>query len=160
MKAARTQQLPTTGLFNSRLGKLKLKNGYPTDETVEKIFDDIDFQRASQAYLWALPVMAMHQWQSQQREKFGAGNLDYVDYLTFVDKLGLLTANATTPYVIGFPNMKETGPLVMEVPAGATAGGIVDFWQRPLTDSGQTGPDKGQGGKFLVLGPGDPDMKP
>jgi hypothetical protein len=35
-----------------------------------------------------------------------------------------------------------------------------DFWQRPLTDSGQTGPDKGQGGKFLVLGPDDPDIKP
>jgi hypothetical protein len=160
MKTARTQQLPTTGVINSRLGKLKLKNGYPTDATVEKIFGDIDFQRASQAYLWALPLMAMHQWQREQREKFGAGNFDYVDYFTFADKLGLLTANATTPYVIAFPNMKETGPLVMEVPPGATAGGILDFWQRPLTDTGQTGPDKGEGGKFLVLGPGDPDMNP
>jgi hypothetical protein len=37
---------------------------------------------------------------------------------------------------------------------------MTDFWQRPLTDSGQTGPDKGKGGKFLVLGPDDPDMNP
>jgi len=51
MKTACTQQVPTTGVINSRLGKLKLKNDYPTDATVEKIFDDIDFQRASQAYL-------------------------------------------------------------------------------------------------------------
>ena len=104
--------------------------------------------------------MAMEQWQSEQHNKFGAGNLDYVDYLTFTDKLGLLTANATTPYLMAFPNMKDTGPLVAEVPAGAVAGGILDFWQRPLTDCGQTGPDKGAGGKYLILGPNDPDMKP
>jgi hypothetical protein len=30
-----------------------------------------------------------------------AGQLDYVDYLTFTDKLGILTANATTPYYGG-----------------------------------------------------------
>jgi len=61
---------------------------------------------------------------------------------------------------MAFPNMKETDPLVVEVPPGAVAGGITDFWQRPLTDCGQTGPDKGKGGKFLVLGPDDPDLKP
>ena len=157
---ARAQVLPTTGSVETRLGKLQLENGYPSDPTVEKIFDDIDYQRACQAYLWALPLMAMDQWQSEQRSKFGAGNLDYVDYLTFTDKLGLLTANATTPYLMAFPNMKDTGPLVAEVPAGAVAGGILDFWQLPLTDCGQTGPDKGAGGKYLILGPNDPDMKP
>jgi hypothetical protein len=154
------QQLPTSATVESPLGKLDLKNGYPTEATAKKIYDDIDFQRACQAYLWALPLMAMQQWQREQREKFGAANLDYVDYLTFEDKLGLLTANATTPYLMAFPNMKESGPLVVEIPQGATAGGIADFWQRPLTDTGQTGPDKGAGGKYLVLGPGDPDLKP
>ena len=158
--SAWAQQLPTTGTVNSRLGKLELNNGFPTEATVKKLYDDIDFQRASQAYLWGLPLIAMVQWQANSATKFGAGNLDYVDYLTFKDKLGLLTANATTPYVMAFPNMKDTGPLVVEVPAGAMAGGIVDFWQRPLTDTGQTGPDKGAGGKYLVLGPDDPDMKP
>jgi hypothetical protein len=41
---------------------------------------------------------------------------------------------------MAFPNLTETGPLVFEVPAGPTAGGFTDFWQRPITDSGQTGP--------------------
>ena len=139
--AAHGQLLPTTGAVASRLGPLELENGYPTDATVAKVFDDIDFQRACQAYLWALPLMAMEQWQSEHLSKFNAGKLDYVDYLTFQDKLGLLTANATTPYIMAFPNLKETGPLVFEVPAGPTAGGFTDFWQRPITDSGQTGPD-------------------
>ena len=158
--AAHGQLLPTTGSVASRLGPLELENGYPTDATVAKVFDDIDFQRACQAYLWALPLMAMQQWQSEHLTKFGAGKLDYVDYLTFQDKLGLLTANATTPYIMAFPNLKETGPLVFEVPAGPTAGGFTDFWQRPITDAGQTGPDKGAGGKYLILGPDDADMSP
>lgn len=153
-------RLPVTGAFESRAGRLELDRGYPTADTVGLIYDTIDFQRACQGYLWALPLMAMVEWQAEHRETFGAGNLDYVDYFSFVDKLGLLTANATTPYVMAFPSMKETGPLVMDVPAGATAGGITDFWQRPLTDSGQTGPDQGRGGKYLVLGPGDPDLRP
>ncbi len=152
--------LPTTGSVESRLGRLDLENGYPSAATIEKVFDDIDFQRACQAYLWALPLMAMQQWQSEHLTKFGAGKLDYVDYLSFQDKLGLLTANATTPYIMAFPNLTKSGPLVLEIPAGPTAGGFTDFWQRPITDSGQTGPDQGAGGRYLILGPDDPVMQP
>src|SRR5271169_2296032 len=54
--------------------------------------------------------------------------------------LGLLTANATTPYSISFVNLAKTGPLVVEIPAGAIAGGILDVWQRPITDTGALGP--------------------
>ena len=160
LSKAVAQELPTNGSIESRLGKVELKNGYPTEATAKKIFDDIDFQRACQAYLWALPMMGMVQWQAEQRDKFSSGNLDFVDYLTFTDKLGLLTANATTPYLMAFPNVEETGPLVLEIPAGPTAGGFTDFWQRPVSDTGQTGPDKGKGGKYLILGPDEPDMQP
>ncbi|MGH6677528.1 MAG: DUF1254 domain-containing protein, partial [Bradyrhizobium sp.] len=124
-----------------------------------KLFDTMDYQRAVQAYLWALPIMGSAQWQNEQHNKFGAGSLDYVDYLDFRDKLGLLTSNATTPYSIAFANLANTGPLVVEIPAGAIAGGIVDFWQRPITDTGALGPDKSKGGTFLVLGPNDPDIR-
>ena len=154
------QELPTNGSIETSIGKLDIKNGYPTDKTITKLYDSLDSQRATQAYIWALPYMAMSEWQREQRETFGASNFDYVNYLDFKDKLGLLTANATTPYAMAFPNLAETGPLVFEIPAGAMAGGIMDFWQRPLTDTGAIGPDKGQGGKFLILGPNDPDMKP
>ena len=155
-----SQGLPTTGTVESRFGPLEVKNGFPTETTVTKLYDELDYQRACQAYIWALPYMAMAEWQRQQREVFGAGNCDYVDYLNFTDKLGILTANATTPHAMAFPNLAETGPVVFEIPAGAMAGGIMDFWERPMSDCGQTGPDKGQGGKFLILGPNDPDMKP
>jgi hypothetical protein len=53
-----------------------------------------------------------------------------------------------------FWNLAEQGPMVVEVPPGATAGGLIDVWQRPITDTGQTGPDRGGGGKYLVVPPG------
>jgi hypothetical protein len=104
--------------------------------------------------------MAMTEWQRWTREEFGAGNLGYVDYVDFKDKLGILTANATTPYAQAFPNLAESGPLVFEFPSGALAGGLLDFWQRPITDTGQLGPDKGKGGKYLILGPGQRGITP
>jgi hypothetical protein len=157
---ASAQGIPTTGTIDTPIGKLEVSNGYPTEATTKKLFDAIDFQRAVQAYLWALPAIGSAQCQNEQRDKFGAGELDYVDYLDFKDKLGLLTANATTSYSIGFTNLAKTGPLVIEIPAGAIAGCILDVWQRPITDTGALGPEKGQGGKFLILGPNDADMKP
>ena len=101
---AHAQQLPTNGSIDSPLGKLEFINGYPTEETVKKLYDALDFQRAVQWYLWALPYVSMGEWQREQRETFGAENLQYVDYLDYKDKLGLLTANATTPYSMAFPN--------------------------------------------------------
>ncbi|KKK58198.1 hypothetical protein LCGC14_3046840, partial [marine sediment metagenome] len=42
--------------MDSRFGKLQFQSGYPTDETVRKLYDELDFQRAVQIYLWALPM--------------------------------------------------------------------------------------------------------
>jgi hypothetical protein len=48
---------------DTRIGKLTFThdfvNGYPTDETVQKLYDERDFQRAVQAYLWATPLTSM-----------------------------------------------------------------------------------------------------
>lgn len=75
-------------------------------------------------------------------------------------KLGILTANYTTPYVVGLCNLAETGPLVIEMPKGLVAGMVLDAWQRSLTDLGLVGPDKGQSGKYLIIGPGQPELNP
>jgi len=158
--SAFSQGLPTTGTIKSRISDIKLDNGYPTDKTAKKIYEEIDFQRACQAYLWALPLMGVRNMQLDIKSRFGVGNFDFIDFISFQDKMGMLTPNATTPYSMAYPSMKDTGPLVVEIPPGPTAGGIADFWQRPISDTGQTGPDKGAGGKYLVLGPNDPDMNP
>ena len=154
------QERALEGTVNTRIGKLQFENGYPTDATIDKLFNELDFQRACQAYLWGLPMVEMAEWRRNHIETFGAGNYDFTTYLDFKQKMGILTANATTPYMMSFPMLKETGPLVFEIPAGPTAGGLLDFWQRPFSDLGQTGPDGGKGAKYLILGPGHPEMNP
>lgn len=41
---------------NTRIGKLDFELGVPTKETSTKLYDEIDFQRACQAYLWAYSI--------------------------------------------------------------------------------------------------------
>ena len=79
------EALPADGAIDSAAGRIELERGYPTAATVARIYDAIDFQRACQAYLWALPISAMAEWQREHRETFGAANLDYVDYVTFTE---------------------------------------------------------------------------
>lgn len=139
---------------DTRIGKLEFDLGLPTEKTVTKLFDVMDFQRACQAYIWALPIVNIAEWQRAHEQTFGAGDGDIVIYTTPRDKIGILTPNATTPYIIGFADLSRTGPLVIDYPAGMTAGGVLDFWHRPITDMGLTGPDKGAGAKYLLVAPG------
>ena len=141
----------------TRIGRLDFDAGYPAPDTTARLFDELDFQRAVQGYLWAVPYVSFGQWQHEHETVFGATDGDLVHYRTFRDKLGLLTSNATTPYIIGFLNLDRTGPVVLDVPPGPTAGMILDFWQRPVADLGLTGPDAGLGGRYVLVGPGQDD---
>lgn len=146
---------PNNGATETRIGALGLNGqGLPDQAAIDALYAERDFQRACQCYLWALPIVAYGQWQNQHETVFGAKDGDIVKYLSVRDKLGLITANATTPYVMGFANTARTGPLVVEIPAGEIAGGVADFWEHSITDCGLTGPDKGKGGRYLLLGPG------
>jgi len=144
--------------IGTRIGTLEFthdfENGYPTDQTVAKLHEEMDFQRATQAYLWSLPLVSFATWQKAHEVTFGAKSGEVVVYDNYVAKLGILTANATTPYIISWFNLAETGPLVVEMPAGLAAGFADDMWQRPLIDMGQTGPDRGNGGTYVIAGPG------
>jgi hypothetical protein len=154
------QDEPITGPVETPFGKFQLEKGLPAGATEsDRLYDELDFQRACQAYIWALPIVSFAEWQHEHETVFGAKDGDLVVYTTYRDKLGILTANATTPYIVTFVNLAHTGPLVVVSPPGAIAGGMGDFWQRPLTDIGQTGPDQGKGGKYLVVGPGQETPK-
>ena len=136
----------------TRLGTLKFFDGFPDDATVEKLYDNLDFQRAVQAYLLALAPVNM----AGLREGLLTVGPANVTIPTFESNLNarsiFLTPNATTPYTWIWINLHE-GPLVVEVPP-MTLGMIDDFWFRYVTDIGIVGPDKGKGGKYLLLPPG------
>jgi hypothetical protein len=149
-----------TKAMDTRIGELTFESGYPSQKTVNKLYDEMDFQRACQAYLWGIPAVGLEEWRLAHRDIFKAKNGEMVAYLDFKEKLGILTPNFTTPYIISMIDMEESGPLVVEVPPGLIAGMIMDVWQRVLADLGVVGPDQGKGGKYLILPPGHEEVEP
>jgi hypothetical protein len=57
-------------------------------------------------------------------------NGEMLSYLSFDEKLGILTPNYTTPDIATLVDLEESGPLVVEIPPGLMAGMILDAWQR------------------------------
>ena len=65
-----------------------------------------------------------------------------------------LTGNTDTVYAIAFLELDRDGPTVVEIPPGYGPGTVDDAWFRFVVDVGAPGPDRGQGGKYLILPPG------
>ncbi len=136
----------------TRLGMLQFFDGFPDDATVQTVYDNLDFQRGVQAYLTALPAASMFATRAGFRT-FGPDNQTVLIAESLLDSHTLgLTANTETVYNFDWLDTKD-GPLVVEVPP-RVLGMVNDAWGRFVTDVGNAGPDKGEGGKYLLLPPG------
>jgi len=144
--------ITTPNQVETRLGALRFVDGFPDEATAQKVYDNLDFQRGIQAYLAALPAVSIAGFR-QSYSGFGPVNQTVLISEQLLDARSLfLTANTTTPYTVLYLSTKD-GPLVVEVPP-EVLGPIDDAWFRWVTDVGITGPDKGKGGKYLLLPPG------
>jgi hypothetical protein len=145
-------QITTPDRLGSRLGPLEFKDGLPSAATVDKAYDTLDFTRALNVFL------DCYRGASTQaiREGFlsnGARDGDVVVFPELMDSRPLfLTANCDTLYAMAFLNLAQ-GPMVFECPPMAL-GAVDDMWFRWVIDLGLPGPDRGQGGKYLLLPPG------
>lgn len=138
--------------LESSIGPLNLNYGYPTAETTEKIYDNLDRSRALQAYLLALPIVNQAGMRDSLR-KFGPDNQTNVLWEDLVDSRTVeLTANDNTIYNFMWVDTRQ-GPLVAEIPP-KVLGLVDDFWYKWVADVGLTGADRGAGGKYLLLPPG------
>ena len=135
------------------LSNLPFKDNYPTPDTSARLYDELQFQRACQVYLWALPAMNMVAMRDGQAAAFGAGNnVLPITKGRLNARTIISTGNPDVIYALAFVDLKD-GPLVLDAPP-QMQGLLDDFWHRPLTDIGAAGPDQGKGGKFLLLPPG------
>lgn len=138
-------------LIKTNFGDIQLNQSYITKESIAKLNDQLSLQRAIEVYQWSLPVTTFQMWYNAHAEVYSGADLDFVEYKSFNEKVGILTANATTPYVISWADLSKTGPVVIDYPAGASAGAVMDFYQLSLGDLGLMGADRGKGGKYLIL---------
>ena len=93
-----------------------------------------------------LPAVSFTSWQRGVTQQLGAKNGQVVAILSLEARRGILTANATTPYYLGFADL-SAGPLVMVIPPRGVQGGISDAWQRTI-------PGTEFPGTYLILAPG------
>ena len=90
-------------------------------------------------------------------EVYGLEPGEFVILDTTADRRGPMTSNPFATYVIAVANLAETGPMILEDPAGNHEGIISDLWWRPISAIGNTGHFKGAGGKLIILGPDHED---
>ena len=84
---------------------------------------------------------------------FGPANTTAVLFEELMDSKALwLTPNTTSVYMTTWMELGDE-PMVIETPPNVL-GFINDAWFKYVTDFGNAGPDKGKGGKFLILPPG------
>ncbi|MBK5356755.1 DUF1254 domain-containing protein [Pseudomonas sp. TH41] len=141
----------TPDTLETRLGTLRFTDGFPDEATVQKVYDNLDFQRGMQAFLTTIPAASQAAMRRAIRT-LGPDNGTVFIAETLLDSRSLfLTGNSENVYASGWIDLKN-GPVVIESPPN-TLGVIDDFWYRYVTDLGNAGPDKGQGGKYLLLPP-------
>jgi hypothetical protein len=144
--------ITTPDSVETRLGTLRFFDGLPDEATVQTVYDNLDFQRGVQAFLTALPAASSHAFRTGVRA-LGPDNQTVIIAESLLDSRSLMpTANSETVYIGVWLDTKD-GPLVVEVPPHVL-GMVNDFWGRSVTDVGNAGPDRGQGGKYLLLPPG------
>jgi hypothetical protein len=130
-------------------GDLEFFDGMPSNETVKKAYDLLDFARGAGAFLNGIPAASVYALLEGFKEAgIKPGGLGIFENLMDARSL-FLTANSTTMYCMAELNVKD-GPVVAEIPPGVL-GPVDDAFFRFVTDIGLTGPDKGKGGKYLFV---------
>jgi hypothetical protein len=146
------KSLSAPAKVDTRIGTLEFKDGVPTTATAQKAYDYLDFSHAVDVYINTFQGVSLTAF----REGFlsvGVQDNQMMIWPTLLDaNTLLLTANADVVYYMGFVDLTK-GPIVVETPPGAL-GTIDDMWFNWVIDFGGPGPDRGKGGRYLILPPG------
>jgi hypothetical protein len=130
----------------------EFKGGFPTDETIQRAYDDGDLVRAIEAYKFFYPGAAFSAG-FFALESVGVHPNRGAGVMQGSPKQIIFTPNSDTPYAFAALDL-HVGPLVVELPPGALICVVNDLNQQYVMDMGLPGPDAGKGGKHLILPPG------
>jgi hypothetical protein len=151
----------TPDRVETRIGTLEFFDGVPSKETAQLTLDNLTFLRGVEVFLNGVPMASIH----ALVEGFQSIGVTEANHMIVTDKLMdsnplFLTANTDTVYAFSYFDLEKTGPLVIEVPPGTGPGTVNDAYFRFVVDMGAPGPDKGKGGKYLILPPGYESEEP
>ncbi|HML93032.1 DUF1254 domain-containing protein [Methyloceanibacter sp.] len=146
------QSISTPESVDTRIGTLDFPKGTPSAEAASAVYDNLDFTFAFRAFTDTFQGVSVEAFR-RGFESFGIKDNEFLITSELLDSSSVwLTANADTVYFWSFVDLSD-GPMVFESPPGAL-GTIDDMWFRWIIDFGRPGPDRGEGGKYLLVGPG------
>lgn len=148
-------EIMTPDKVETSIGTLNFFDGMPDNATVDKLYDNLARTRGVETFLNGIPATSI---EALRRGHVDIGAESSNEFM-IADKLCdssplFLTANTDTVYCSGFLNLEKDGPTVVEIPAKCGPGTVNDAYFRFVIDMGAPGPDRGQGGKYLILPPG------
>jgi len=145
-------KITTPDRVETRLGTLEFFDGFPTPATVDLVYDNLDFLRGVEVFLTAMPAASLEAIREGLRDVGWERNGDILITEQLMDAHSLfLTPNTESVYIMTWLDLSD-GPVVVESPPN-TLGMVNDFFMRYVSDMGNAGPDRGEGGKFLYLPP-------
>ncbi|HEU0163575.1 MAG TPA: DUF1254 domain-containing protein [Thermomicrobiales bacterium] len=148
-------KIMTPDRVTTRLGVLESFDGMPTDDTAALLLEHLTFLRGVEVFLNTIPAASLEAMRCGLAELGvnAANQVAIFDDLMDSNSL-FLTGNTDTVYALSILDLGRDGPTVVEIPAGCGPGTVDDAWFRFVVDMGAPGPDRGQGGKYLLLPPG------
>jgi hypothetical protein len=154
--ATKTTPVPaattTSPSVKAGIGTLEFTDGYPIGETAATLRDHLDYLHGIEAFMNSVQGVSTYAIREGFHEA-GVMDNDVLIFSELMDAQSLfLTGNADTMYFWSCLDLSD-GPLVFEAPS-ETLGCIDDMWFRWVTDFGLPGPDRGEGGRYLVVSPG------
>lgn len=137
--------------MNLHADAARFDHGFPVGKTAEQAYDDADLNRAVQAYRFFYPTVSGAAMIEGNLPVGLVPNKVFGTLECGPDQL-MFTGNSDTPY--GPMDLDlGAGPLVIELEPGPLIVCSIDMNQRWVADMGLPGPDKGEGGKHLLVGP-------
>ncbi len=150
--------MTTPDVVETGLGKLTFKNGAPTPETAKKVKEFLTFTNGLNVYNNSFRGASAYALQ-KGFQSIGAEDNSVVIFPELLDSNSLfLTGNTDTVYYLSTLDLTK-GPIVVEQPP-KSVGTINDMWFSWIIDIGAPGPDRGEGGKYLIVPPGYDGLLP
>ncbi len=148
------ESILTADRVDTSIGTLEFFDGLPDEATVRTVYDNLDRIRGTEVFLNFVPAASLE----GLRVGMAAQGCSEPNQCLLLRRLMdanplFLTGNTDTVYASIMMDLQKHGPMVVEVPPRCGPGTVNDAFFRFVIDMGGPGPDRGEGGKYLVLPP-------
>ena len=148
------ESILTPDRVETSIGTLEFFDGLPDEATVDAVYDNLDRIRGTEVFLNFIPAASLEGLRIGMAEQGCTEPHQCLMFKRLLDSNPLfLTGNTDTVYASIMLDLERHGPVVVEVPPKCGPGTVNDAFFRFVIDMGGPGPDRGQGGKYLILPP-------